>query len=83
MGVNPLVIDDFSVKQRPTSLRAMTVSGLLRTCSGGKNLVCFYHESGPNRSRAGGGCTEKKLFRYSQIRAGHTALAHGQYQACF
>ncbi len=26
----------------------------LRTCSGSKSLVCFYQESGPNLSRAGG-----------------------------
>ena len=30
MRVNPLVIDDFNVKQRPTSLRAMTASGQSR-----------------------------------------------------
>ncbi len=38
--------------------------GHLRTCSDGKSLVCFYHESGPNRSRAGGGYTERNPFRY-------------------
>ncbi len=38
--------------------------GHLRTCSGGKSLVCFYQESGPNRSKAGGGCTELNCFPY-------------------
>ena len=47
----------------PDSIVAQLVSvsafshslGHSRTCSGGKSLVCIYHESGPNRSRAGGG----------------------------
>ncbi len=38
--------------------------GQFQTCSGGKSLVCFYHESGPNRSRAGGGCTERKRYDF-------------------
>ena len=37
--------------------------GHLLTCSGGKSLVCFYQESGPNRSTAGG-CTEKGCFPF-------------------
>ncbi len=56
----------------PDSIVAQLVSvsafshglGHLRTCSDGKSLVCFYHESGPNRSRAGGGCTERNPFPY-------------------
>jgi len=32
--------------------------------SGGKSLVCFYQESGPNRSRAGG-CMERNPFPYA------------------
>ncbi len=42
----------------------MSLPGHLRTCSGGTSLVCFYQESGPNRSKAGGGCTELNCFPY-------------------
>ena len=42
----------------------MSATGHLRTCGGGKSLVCFYQESGPNRSRAGG-CTERNPFPYT------------------
>ena len=44
----------------------MSAKGHLQTCSDGKSLVCFYHESGPNRSRVGG-CTERNCFPYRRM----------------
>ncbi len=43
----------------------MSASDHLQACSGGKSLVCFYHEYGPNRSRAGGR-TERNCFPYTR-----------------
>ena len=57
----------FSVYLMSVNLIAQrSAKGHLRTCSGGKSLVCFYQESGPNRSRAGGG----------------SSVPHGLHAAC-
>jgi hypothetical protein len=52
--IRPRYFPDSIVVQLASVSAFLHSLGHLRTCSGGKSLVCFYLDSGPNLSKAGG-----------------------------
>ncbi len=75
--IRPRYFPDSIVAQLVSVSAFLHSLGHLRTCSGGKSLVCFYQESGRNRSRDSG-CTERNCFPYTQTANRQTAGTLGQ-----